>query len=73
MTGLEAWAAVLWAMRRVGRHRTPYFENPVLAECVAVFGWRDLCSTDVDDAATRDFFIRTYEERAAATAAKEGA
>lgn len=78
-TGAEAWGDVSDAMRRYGSHRAPgvdfQFADPLVAQVVKRFGWRDLCASDVPGV-DRAQFERAYNElaeRAAQDRATAGA
>jgi hypothetical protein len=66
-TGAEAWGDVAEAMRRYGSHRAPgvdfEFADPLVAQVVQRFGWRDLCASDVPGV-DRAQFERAYNELA---------
>lgn len=52
-SGLEAWGDVMLAIRRVGHYGVPKFEDPLVAECVRIMGWRYLCIGDVPEGVDR--------------------
>jgi hypothetical protein len=61
--GAEAWGDVGLAVRRIGRYREPTFDDPLVAECVASFGWLTLCDS-TNDVADRARFIELYDQLA---------
>lgn len=64
-TGGEAWGEVMSKMKRYGSHRTPgvefTFDDPITAQLVKAFGWRDLCAS-TNPIADRARFIEAYNQ-----------
>lgn len=59
--GAEAWGDVTAAIRRVGASQPPPpFPDPLVGQCVALMGWRNLCLGS-NDAADRARFIELYD------------
>lgn len=58
--GGEAWGDVIQAIRRVGHMGTPKFADPIVADIVRGWGWRQLCC-EGDDVADRSQFVRLYD------------
>lgn len=63
-TGGEAWGDVNDAVRRFGRYANPKLDDPLVAECVRLFGWLSLCDS-TNDVADRARFIELYDQLAA--------
>ena len=67
-TGMEAWAAVMAALKRHGSHRSPgvdfVFKDPITARVVSSIGWRELCVSE-NATADRARFIEAYTHIAA--------
>lgn len=61
--GGEAWGDVLDAVRRFGYMRRPEFADPVVAQCVSMLGWGELCSSE-NQTADRARFIDLYDQLA---------
>ena len=62
MSGLEAWAVVLKAIRRFGRYEEPAWANPLVGRAVELWGsWQQLCDSPEDDAPGRARFVELYE------------
>lgn len=61
-SGLEAWAEVGLAIRRVGSYGSPTFDDPLVAECVRVLGWRTLCHGGSPEGVDRARFVELYQE-----------
>lgn len=59
--GGEAWGDVLQAVSRFGYYRTPAFDDPVTARCVAALGWQNICLSE-NQAADRARFIEMYDQ-----------
>jgi hypothetical protein len=68
--GGEAWGSVLRAVSAEGFYRQPgtdfVFSDPVTAQCVAAFGWQNLCSSE-NQTADRARFIELYDKLAQQT------
>lgn len=67
-TGAEAWGDVHAAMARYGSWRAPgvdfEFGDPLVADIVRSFGWRELCASDATGSKSdRARFIEAYEQR----------
>lgn len=61
-TGLEAFGAVLYAMRNLGQARGPgVLEDPITRLVVKSFGWFDMCASKNPDH-VRARFIDAYNE-----------
>lgn len=60
--GLEAWNDVLMAIRRTGYVGVPTFEDPLVAECVRLMGWRNLCLGETPEGVDRARFCELYAE-----------
>lgn len=60
--GVDAWGDVGMAIRRVGSYGMPKFEDPIVAECVRIMGWRNLCLGDSPEAADRARFCELYAD-----------
>jgi hypothetical protein len=58
--GGEAWGDVVAAMRRVGFYRLPRFDDPIVADAVAMLGWQSLCSSE-NEVSDRARFIELYD------------
>lgn len=59
--GVEAYGDVVEATRRVGSYRPPpEFADPLVAECVKLLGWRNLCRGE-NEASDRARFIELYD------------
>lgn len=59
---LEAWGVVLKAIEKYGFYRSPEFNDPVIAKAVDCIGWRNLCSSELDNQGVdRAHFSRVYE------------
>lgn len=68
-TGEEAYVEVMLAVRRYGRSygtgKLPPFRDPIIAECIGVWGsWNDVCNSPENDAAGRARFIEAYDRKA---------
>jgi hypothetical protein len=61
-SGVEAWGDVGMAIRRTGSYGAPKFEDPLVAECVRIMGWRNLCLGDSPEAADRARFCELYTD-----------
>lgn len=61
-SAVDAWGDVTMAVRRVGYVASPKFEDPVVAECVRVMGWRNLCLADVPESVDRARFCELYAD-----------
>lgn len=61
-SGLEAWGDVVMAIRREGSYGVPTFEDPHVAECVRILGWRTLCLGDSPEAVDRARFAELYSD-----------
>jgi hypothetical protein len=65
--GGEAWGSVLRAISAEGVYRQPgvdfVFADPVTAQCVAAFGWQNLCSSE-NPTADRARFVELYDKLA---------
>lgn len=58
----EAWIEVKQAIRRVGYYGVPQFSDDRIKQAVSAFGWRELCSYDIEqEGITRAHFMRIYE------------
>lgn len=62
-TGVEAWGDVMKAIRRVGSYGLPEFDDPIVATCVRIMGWRNLCLDDVPMHTDRARFCELYEDQ----------
>ena len=60
---MEAWGAVLAAIRSVGFYGSPEFDDPLTALVVRQMGWRDLCMSE-DATADRARFVDAYARQA---------
>jgi hypothetical protein len=60
--GVDAWGDVGMAIRRVGSYGAPSFADPLVAECVRIMGWRNLCLGDSPEAADRARFCELYAD-----------
>ena len=65
--GADAWGDVLKAVGRYGMNRSPAFDDPLVAHCVARLGWRELCLSE-NATADRARFIELYDQQARAAA-----
>ncbi len=63
-SGLQAWNEVKRAVYVHGYLRRPVFEDPIIAELVAGWGWENICLSE-DETADRARFIQAYEQMAA--------
>jgi len=65
--GGEAWGSVLKAIRFAGVHRVPgvdfAFADPVVAKCVRLLNWAELCNSE-NTTADRARFIELYDKLA---------
>lgn len=61
-SGVEAWGDVGMAIRRVGSYGTPTFEDPLVAECVRIMGWRNLCLGEAPEHTDRARFCELYAD-----------
>jgi hypothetical protein len=57
----EAWGAVLAEFGRTGSYGEPQFADPLVARCVEIVGWRQLCLSE-NQVADRAHFVRVYEQ-----------
>jgi hypothetical protein len=62
-SGGEAWGDVLQAVRRFGYQRRPEFDDPVVAQCVSMLGWGEICMSE-NQTADRARFIDLYDQLA---------
>lgn len=69
-SGAEAWGDVVSAIRAVGHIGSPRFEDQLVADIVARWGWRQLCLSP-NDAADRARFIELYDKLASRARADE--
>ena len=68
-SGEEAYAEVMVAVRRFGRvygdDQAPKFLDPVIAQCLAVWGsWNDVCNAPDNDPSGRMRFVQLYDQLA---------
>jgi hypothetical protein len=61
-SGVEAWGDVGQAIRRVGSYGMPKFEDPLVAECVRMMGWRNLCLGEAPEHTDRARFCELYQD-----------
>jgi hypothetical protein len=61
-SAVDAWGDVGTAIRRVGSYGVPRFADSIVAECVRVMGWRNLCLGDSPEAANRARFCELYAD-----------
>jgi hypothetical protein len=59
---IDAWGDVGMAIRRIGSYGSPKFEDPLVAECVRIMGWRNLCLGDSSEMADRARFAELYAD-----------
>ena len=69
-SGEEAYAEVMVAVRRFGRvygdDPAPEFLDPLIAQCLAVWGsWNDVCNAPDNDPSGRMRFVQLYDQLAA--------
>lgn len=62
--GVDAWCDVLGEIRRVGYMGEPHFDDPLVAEIVARWGWRRIC-LDGGVESDRARFAELYDALAA--------
>lgn len=64
-TGGEAWQEALEQVRRVGWCGKPEFKDPLVTECLRMWGsWVSFCSSPEDDPGGRARFIELYDSLA---------
>jgi len=59
---INAWGDVTMAIRRVGYCGSPKFNDPLVADCVRIMGWRNLCLGDSTEMADRARFAELYAD-----------
>src|SRR6185369_4442715 len=57
---IDAWGDVTMAIRRIGSYFTPKINDPLVADCVRIMGWRNLCLGDSSEMADRARFAELY-------------
>lgn len=72
-SGFDAWGDVLRSVSRYGIHRSPVFEDPLVARAVEAVGWAAICNSE-NQMADRAHFAKVYDRYAAdaRTAAQVG-
>ena len=59
--GMTAWGEVKKAFAKYGFYRVPKFDNPITAQAVECLGWKELCSSENEEA-DRAHFARIYDD-----------
>lgn len=59
--GITAWGDVKKAFAKYGFYRLPKFDNPITAQAVECLGWKELCSSENEEA-DRAHFARIYDD-----------
>lgn len=57
----EAYGVLQDTISRTGFYRTPHFDDPLIARCVAALGWQNLCTSE-NLVADRARFIEMYQQ-----------
>jgi|SRR6185503_11747298 len=61
-TGAEGWQDAILEVRRVGWCGRPRFQDPIVAQCIQMWGsWQSFCASPEDDPGGRARFIELYE------------
>lgn len=73
-SGAEGWQDALAQVRAVGSYGTPEFADPIVSECLRMWGsWQSFCLSPEDDPGGRARFIDLYDTLAKRTATERQA